>query len=357
MNVLMNALRLVSGRSRGLQYGACLRVLLAACVVCLAGASSASAAPKKHSKAAAPAAPALPSAVLLATSGSDSNSSALDSIIQAELEEMHVVNVISRPGMDLSAVLLALDCVSETAQCLRAVTSQNSSDVLIAPNIARTAGETVLSILRFDNGDGQQKRVLRRQPGSTLNSSTLDAVPNMLRELFGMPPKDPPPQAAVAALPPPDDGIGIGSTEPALGSYPDHVRKGSSVPVGPIILGAGGLLLLGTATGFAISVSSLKSEYDTAHQQRTASSIDHAEDDLRSTGETNATIATVLYSVGGAVLGAAGIWFAVQMMDKSRDKKASEPGPTDGMGSGLSLLPVVSPNQVGFVLTQRGIGL
>lgn len=382
MNVLkhhsyanVHAPRLGFGRSCQRQSGVkatrstWLRVLLALCCLSITvrasaegpGASSTHKSSKgKSAKAnkAKDAAPTLPSAVLLATSGNDASSSALDSIIQAELEEMHVVNVIARPGMDLSAVLLALDCVSETAQCLRAVTAQNGSDVLIAPNVARTPGEVVLSVLRFDNEGGQMKRVLRRQTGSTLSSATLDGVPNMLRELFGLPPKEPE-QPVAAALPPPETTPSydsIGSTEPALATTSTKESSGSGVPVGPIILGAGGVVLVAVASGFGASVLSMNSEYDKAiaPDRRTLGSIDRAVD-LESKGSTNATISTVLFSVGGAVLGAAAIWLAVQLMEKPShaDKKPF----TEDTSSGLSVAPMLSPNQVGVMFTKHGVGL
>jgi hypothetical protein len=106
--------------------------------------------------------------------------------------------VVARPGMDLNAVQLALDCVSETAQCLRTVTTQNSADVLIAPALSRTAGELVLTLLRFDARNGEMRRSLHRQQGQSLNSTTLDAVPDMLRELFDLPPQSRQSKAAAA---------------------------------------------------------------------------------------------------------------------------------------------------------------
>jgi hypothetical protein len=349
------------GRSRRLQLGPW---IAAFCIVSSSlfsvtgvqaegsrGKTSSRSEARAHKKRAAAEPEGPPTAVLLATSGA--NGSALDSIIQAELEEMHVVNVTARPGMDLSAVLLALDCVSETAQCLRAVTAQNGSDVLISPSIAQTAGETVLSILRFDNADGQMKRVLRRQQGVALNSATLDAVPNMLRELFDLPPKEPPVEQPVAAAPT-EYADPIASTDPALDYEPVKARS-TPFPIGPVLLGAGGVVLLGTATAFGISTNSLQSDYNAAHKNPTMESLQHA-DSLSSTGKTNAAVATVLFSVGGAAIGGAAIWLAVELMNKP-DREEQKPGGSDMSSSTFSLLPLLGPDQAGVLLTKRGVGL
>jgi hypothetical protein len=294
----------------------------------------------------------------LATSGAPANvnASALDSVIQGALDELQVVTITARPGMDLSAVQLALDCVSENPQCLRAVTSQHSADILVAPTLGRTSGELVLSLLRFDARSGQMRRVLRRQPGQSLGSATLDAVPDMLRELFELPPK-PKPAEPVATAPPAGDtrGESSSSTWPPPGSdaaeaFPEAPAEPPSdtrVPVGPIVLAGGGVLALGAAIVLGVTVSSAQHDYDAAVSgMPTRAQVDYAQG-RASTGRTNAVVANVLYGVGGAALVASGIWLALELTKGSEDTH----------NESVQLEPMVGPSSLGLVFTQHGAGL
>ena len=290
-------------------------------------------------------------------------------MIGASLEDLHVVNVVARPGMDLGAVQLALDCVSETAQCLRTVTTQNSADVLIAPTLARTSGELVLTLLRFDARNGQMRRVLHRQTGQSLNSSTLDAVPDMLRELFDLPAK---PKAAAGAqgasaagqqtdrLPPTAADVQLGVSGPeapssATESLPEAPMEPPSasrrVPVGPLLLGGGGALILGAGVVMGIVMKSSQSEYDRLVEPMglggtiTRENADKAVSQA-STARTQATVANVLFGLGGAALVGAGIWLAVELTHRP-----------DASYEHVQLSPLLGPNQVGLMLTQRGAGL
>ncbi|MET0384658.1 MAG: hypothetical protein ABW321_01805, partial [Polyangiales bacterium] len=322
-----------------------------------APASPASASPPAR-KGHAPATPQLPAAVLLATSGGLASAGALDSVIQGEIDELHVVNVVARPGMDLSAVLLALDCVSETAQCLRAVTTQHSTQVLIAPSLARTSGELVLSLLRFDARDGKMRRATRRQSGQTLSSTTLDAVPDMLRELFELPPKPKPEPAADASLAPndgkssPPSAAEVPLIDPLAGTerLPEGPMEPPSAhrrfPLGPVLLGAGGVLLLGGGIIAGVVSQSAQSDYDSlVAGEPPRGNVDEAFDKA-STGKTAATTANVLFGLGGAVLVASGIWLTVELTRKPADTYEH-----------VQLTPMIGPNQLGLVLTQRGAGL
>jgi len=349
--------------SRELQGRSLLRVLglasLAALValLCLSRASA-----QSNNKRSA----STPPAVLLATAGGQASGTALDSVIGASLEELHVVNVVARPGLDLNAVQLALDCVAETAQCLRTVTTQNSADILIAPALSRTSGELVLTLLKFDGRSSQMRRALHRQPGQTLNSSTLDAVPDMLRELFDLPPK---PKAAAPApaaqgapgpqgtgQPSAADEDGIGTEAPAAATEPlpeapmEPPSAGRKVPVGPLLLGGGGVVIIGAGVVMGLMMNSTQSEYDdlVTPEQGTTISRSNAElaDSKRSAGETQGTVANVLYGVGGAALVGAGIWLAVELTRRP-DKNYEH----------VQISPLLGPNQLGLMVTQRGAGL
>ena len=312
-----------------------------------------------QSKRAANAAPA----VLLATSGGQASGTALDSVIGAALDDLHVVNVVARPGMDLSAVQLALDCVAETAQCLRTVTTQNAADVLIAPNVSRTAGELVLTILHFDSRSGQMRRAAHRQQGQTLNSSTLDAVPGMLRELFDLPP--PQPKAAPVAAPasqPAGQQPTVAGTEssaqeaPAAATEPlpeapmEAPGESKRVPVGPLLLGGGGLVIVGAGVVMGLVMNSSQKSYDDLTMPRDDGTITvdnaRAADEKAKSAKTQAVVADVLFGVGGAALIGAGIWLAVELTRRP-----------DQSYEHVRVSPMVGPNQLGLMLTTRGAGL
>jgi hypothetical protein len=213
--------------------------------------------------------------------------------------------------------------------------------------LARTSGELVLSLLRFDaRGKGEMKRVTHRQPGQTLTSATLDAVPDMLRDLFELPPKPKAPPAVASTTP------GESAPEPLPEAPMEPPAAGGGAPVGPILLGVGGALIIGTAAVLGATVTGSRSDYDhlTLSDNKKQADIDKAYDTQHS-ATTRATITNVLWGVGGATLLAAGIWLAVDLATRS-DRAYVEDTNTSAR-----LSPLVGPHQLGLVWTQRGEGL
>jgi hypothetical protein len=319
-------------------------VAVAACLAALSGTVEAQSQPDaKKPKTEAPSSPKgqskdqLPTAVLFSTAGSRASIGPLDSVIQAALEKLGVVNVAARPGMDLNAVQLAIDCVSETPQCLRAVANQTQTQVLIAPSLQNTSSELVLSLLRFDTSDGQMRRVLRRQPGTSLKSETLDSVPSMLRELFNIPEPQPQPPAVASDTTPHESETSL----PPLVEPPQEPASSRPLPLGPFLLAGGGALLLGGgAVAGAIFVNT-NDEYNTkkVSTERDVTAVK----DLEDKAKTQAAIANVLYGVGGAMMVAGGIWLAVAL---------SQPAQRDDWQT--AVVPAVGPGQLGFAIVHRG---
>jgi hypothetical protein len=291
----------------------------------------------------------LPSAVLLATAGAPSGGEALDSVILAGLEELGVVQITSRPGMDLGALQLALDCVAETPQCLRSVTTQSGALILVAPNVQRTSSELILSLLRFDaRGEGEMRRVLRRFPGKTLGSEALDAVPAMLRELFGLPAKEkkaPPPPAAVTQPAPVTPAAPEAPAPTSLPDGPMEPAASRPVPVGPLVLAGVGVLAIGGGVVAGLMKQSTEDAYN-KHQPTTVAEADAASD-KRSSAKTEAVLSTVFFGVGGAAVAAGAIWLLVELNQKPRPEY--EPL--------TSLRPTFGPQQVGLVFSHHGSGL
>lgn len=295
------------------------------------------------------------STVLLATAGGHASARALDSVISAALDDLKVVNVVARPGLDLGAVQLALDCVAETPQCLRIVTTQHEADVLVAPTLARTSNELVLTLLRFDARTGKTQRVLKRQTGQTLSSETLDAVPGLMRELFDLPAKVEAPPPAAKPEPKPDLMPGdTGSFSEPLPEPPmDAPNEGRKFPVGPVLLGGGGVILIGAGLIMGLTVLSAEDNYNqSAAGIGDISDADEAQEAVdrtngyRDTGEANAVISNVFLGLGSAVVVAAGIWLAVDLTSRPRHDDQQ-----------VKLSPMIGRHELGLVLTHRGAGL
>jgi hypothetical protein len=277
----------------------------------------------------------LPPATLLATAGE--SGTALDSVIHAALEDLKVVKIVAAPGMDLGAIQLAIDCVSETTHCLKAVAAKSRAKILIAPTLQRTPSELVLSVLRFDVSDGgDMRRVLRRQAGRTVGPELLDAIPDMLRELFNLPKAEP----EVAETAP----SAAEAPAPDLATMPDYPTE-SRAPslVGPLILGGAGVAALGVGLAMGIAMKDQQSEFDRLSARVETEAQARAAVDARETGETQALAANLLFVVGGAAIAAAGIWLAVELNAASERTTAFS--------------PMVGPNQVALVVTHHGASL
>jgi hypothetical protein len=253
--------------------------------------------------------------VLLATGGEPD--SAVDSVIHAALEKLEVVKIVALPGMDLQAVQLALDCVGETVPCLETVAAQSGARVVISPTLQRASSELVLSVLRFDTPGGEIRRVLRRDSSE---AKLLDAVPQMLRELFDVP------QLLLEAPAP-------------------AVQSSRGLPLGPLILAGTGVATLGAGIAMGVVMNDQQSEYERMSMGVTTKPEADAANAARSTGESQALAADVLFAVGGAAIVAAGIWLAVGL----GDREAAEPT--------TAFAPLLGPRQLAVVWTQRGDAL
>src|SRR5262245_22571103 len=93
---------------------------------------------------------ARPAAALFSTAGAEAEDAGLDSVIQANLEQLGQVRVTVKPGLDLPAVQLALDCIQQTAVCLKSVAANSGVQVLIASSLERKAGKLDLTLLMYD---------------------------------------------------------------------------------------------------------------------------------------------------------------------------------------------------------------
>ena len=255
-------------------------------------------------------------AVLLATGGEPQ--SAVDSVIHGALEKVAVVKIVALPGMDLEAVQLALDCVGETVPCLETVAAHSGARVVISPTLQRAASELVLSVLSFNMQGGEIRRVVRRESSE---AELLDAVPQMLRELFDLPQPR-------------------GAESPAQAS-----QASAGVPLGPLILAGAGVAALGAGIAMGVVMNDQESEYERMSMSVDSRPEADAANHARSVGESQALAADVLFAVGGAAIVAGAIWFVVDVSDRD------EAEPT------TAFTPLLGPRQLGLVWTQRGDAL
>lgn len=283
-----------------------------------------------------------PRAILLDVGGPPANAAPMNAVIHAELEELHVVTVVAALGLDLAAVQLSLDCVAETPRCLKAVAAQERAQVVISPSLQRLPDALLLSVLRFDTRAGELRRVTRRQAGSIVGPELLDAVPNMLRELFDLPllPAPKPPSVAKAELPP-----AAAKREPMTGP-PAAARKSRGLPAGPLVLAGAGVVSLAGALSMGVVMKESQKDYDRIRDSLDTKAEAQAAVDTRSRGKTEAAVANVLFAVGGGALASGIVWLALDLSGR-KDKET----PT------LSLSPILGPSRVGVMLTKRGAGL
>jgi hypothetical protein len=270
----------------------------------------------------------LPRAAVFPTANSEPGlgelAAALDPVVLAKLGDLQIVQVSTRPGLDLPAAELAIDCVGETRECLSAMAQQVGAPMLISPSVQRAGEETVLTLLRFDAaGDGEIRTVVRRFSGDDVDAAALDAVPAMLRELFGLP-------VEPSAAPPPEPTAPPETTEPV--DVPEH-----PLPIAPVVVTAVGVLLIGTGAAFAIASKASEDDYAHAHvpnDRAVAGAIK-----LREKAEHQATIANIGFGAGAAVAAIGLTWLVLDLTSSDEvDRTSARLAPLGGPGRfGLAL--------------------
>jgi hypothetical protein len=260
---------------------------------------------------------------------------ALDTVLLTQLETVAGVSAAARPALDLPAMQLALDCVGETPACLRAVTTQTASDSLLAPTVQVAGGETVVTLLYFDVRDGELRNVVRRHSGPDVQRAALDAVPSMLRELFGIAePIEPP--ASVEPEPDPaplDDSAIEPPVEPSERAF----------PVAPVVVGGVGVLLIGAGVVFGLAANASEEDW-LAAPVKTEVQIDDALE-IEESADRQALLANVGFALGGATLAASVVWLALEL---SGDEPSA--GGEVARASQLMLLPRLAPSTAGVTL-------
>jgi hypothetical protein len=201
------------------------------------------------------------------------------------------------------------------------MSQQVGASMLISPSVQRAGEETVVTLLRFDAGGGEIRTVVRRFVGGDVIAAALDAVPSMLRELFGLPEPD-----ATPAGPAPTPE----TTEPV-----DVVEH--PFPVVPVVVSAVGVALLATGAVFAMASKSNEDEYAKA-RLRNDGEVDDAID-LRDKAKRQATLANIGFGVGAAVAAVGLTWLVIDLSSKDESDATS-----------ATLTPLGGPGRFGLAL-------
>lgn len=249
--------------------------------------------------------------------------------LRKALGALSEVQLLPPSPLDLEAVQLALDC---TGACLPEIADRMGAQIVIIPALKQRAEALELELTCFREDAKSPPRVaMRKQPGTRLDASLLDAVPSMVREVLelegdepGAAAAEPGPEPAAAA---PIEESGEGADEPATAT--------DSLRLGPVLLGGGGLVLLAAGVVVGIVANATEDEYASRDIGNDAQA--KAADNQRVTGENQALVANILLGTGAAAVVAAGIWY---VLDGDR-----EHAPGQAM-----LRPVLGPGTAGLVL-------
>lgn len=225
----------------------------------------------------------LPRAAALAATASSTEverlAGAVDRVLRANLDKLHVVNTAGTPALALAELQLAVGCVGETPSCLTSVAKQLEVDILVLTALDRAGTETVLTVTKFDSRkEGSLKRTVRRASGEKTDSELLAATDNMLRELFGLP-----------AMP----------DKPVVIIEPEPVER-RVLPLPALIVGGVGAVAVVTGIVFAGLGTATENDYAAAPYSNTFE-VDQA---LRLEDRANAqyTTSAVFLAIGGAAL-------------------------------------------------------
>lgn len=259
-----------------------------------------------------------PSATLLRTHASEGVSEGaargFDRVLRQRVDELEGVDIAGSVELDLESVQLALGCMGESVECLRAAAEQAGSELLVFASIESVGGSLVVSVMRFDGGPGVLRRALRTVASE---AEVLESAAPIVRELWDLPP--------IAEDPQPTDP-----------SPPRPLPARSLAPLPIVIAGVGGLTMVGGAIAMILGATS-RDAY-AASRPTSAAQVD-ATLALLSAAEDQQRAGVALLVAGGVVGIAGAIW-------------AMAAGNEDG-SSPLALSPIVGDGQLGLWVAGR----
>ena len=277
---------------------------------------------------------AAPSALVIAEKAKPGSPEAeIIDAVRASLAELDEVRLLPPSPLDLEAAQLAIDCTDASARCLGELATRMEAQIVIIPSLKRRADALELQIKCFQQGaSGEPPMAMRKQAGTQLDAALVDAVPSMLREVLQLESADDAAEepSEPAPIAPPD--------ERALQRSEREDGFIEGLPLGPVLLGGGGVGLVIAGVVVGAIASATEDEYasaviDTEEQAQDA-------DQLRASGKNQALTANILLGLGaGAIIGA-GVWY---LIDASLETEPTH----------ARVTPVLGPSSAGLVLSGR----
>jgi hypothetical protein len=229
---------------------------------------------------------------------------------------------------------LAIDCVGETADCLRAAARQAEAESLLAPSVQRDGDAVVVDFLHFDPTAGTALTVKRRYTGERIGEQALSGVSDMMIELFG---------ANEPTIRPTDAAPATSAQEPSVApqtaAEPTPEPK-ARLPLVAIVLGGVGVALIGTSIAFGVMANSNDNAYLKSRPDSKAA-VDRA-NEKEDSAKSQALVSNVTLGLGAAALVGAGVALYWQLKERKSDSNAT---------ARVSLAPRVAPRELGLTLT------
>jgi hypothetical protein len=226
---------------------------------------------------------------------------------------------------------LAIDCVGEIAECMSAVAHEAGVEALVAP-VLRSHGDLVLvTLLYFDTRENQIKGVTRQLSGRSVAQAMLDAVPDMVREAFSLPPEPEVPPAQVPKS----------ETAPA----PSKPSRAARIVPWTLL----GVSVASLAVGIGMGVASERAE--DAYGKGAASTKEQIDATYakQQDAENKALVANICFGVAGASA-VAGLATWLLMRSPRKETDAAEEHPHAREPRRVALVPQISRAQVGISL-------
>jgi hypothetical protein len=261
--------------------------------------------------------------------------------IREALEKLDGVRLLPPSPLDLDAVQLAIECPDTSARCLREIATLMDAEIVLVPSIKTKKDALELRVTCFKaDARSAPATAMRKQAGTRLDATLLDAVPGMLREVLEL--ED---ARVVAAVEPedkePDEEHESETQAPAEEPVDTQASTGqpqgahSDFPLGPVLVGSGGVALL--ATGIVLGAIASSTEDDYASYPIDTEQQASAADALRAKGESQALAANILLGTGAAAIVVAGIWYIAT-------------GQTERAPTHATLRPLLGPHTAGLML-------
>ncbi len=234
--------------------------------------------------------------VVRSTSGS-TPADLVEAIDAALLRDLAGIAGIAEPvvsPIDLAEIQLSVGCADDGRPCLESIARAAGVGALLVRALsADDQGAVRLELRYFDSGSRDEPRAVSTQVPAEQSGALVDAVPGLVRELFGIP------EVAAPAERTEGEPRALGEPEPQFAASSSRAQAGSSV-VPWILMGAGAAAL---TTGVIVgAIASDDFQAWKSRPLRTDADAQQANEDFDDI-EARAIGADIAMVGGGVVLG------------------------------------------------------